>query len=373
MIVRKAFQFRLRLTKKQKKALNDQLNECRWLYNYFLEQRILAYQDLGIALSKYQQAMMLPFLKEERSSLNQVHSQVLQNVLDRLDKGFQAFFRRSKKGEKAGFPRFRGMHRYNSFCFPQSGFSLIGKEVGLSKVGKVRLKMHRPIEGDIKTCTLIQNASHEWDISFSCEVQAKPLELQDTAVGMDMGLETFATLSDSATIENPRFLKHGEKKLAKVQRKLSKLQKGTKERRHQGIVVAKTHERIKNQRKDFCHKESRKIIQNYQYICVEDLNIKKMMEKSYLAKSIADASWNQFLEFLTYKAEEAGRTLKFVNPAYTTQDCSKCGHREAKELSDREHHCTKCKYRVPRDFNSAENILALGLDGLGFIPRSLRL
>jgi len=373
MLVRKAFQFRLRPTKKQAKALQGQLDECRWLYNQLLEQRKLAHEELGISLSKHQQQDLLPLLKAERLSLAQVHSQVLQNVNDRLDKAFQAFFRRCKGGEKPGFPRFRGVHRYNSFCYPQSGFSLVGKELKLSKIGKIRVKMHRPIGGEIKTCTLRRNASGDWDVSFSCEVNVEPLHPKLEAIGIDVGLEHFATLSNGQEILNPRFFKRGEKALAKAQRKLSSLKKGTPERRRKGKAVAKIHERIGNQRKDFCHKESKKIIDRYQYICIEDLNIQKMIERSRLAKSITDASWNQFRLFLTYKAAEAGRKLGLANPAYTTQDCSQCKHREEKKLSERTHCCSRCGYKATRDLNAAQNILALGLDGLGKIPRSLRL
>lgn len=373
MIIRKSFLYRLYLTKKQANALQDVLDECRWLYNELLEQRRVAYKELDIQLSKYQQSMFLPLMKEERPSLAAVHSQVLQNVVDRLDKSFQAFFRRCKAGEKPGFPRFRGEHRYNSFCFPQSGFSLVGKELKLSKIGTLRVKMHRPIQGIIKTCTLRRNASGEWSASFSCEVELFPQETKEESVGIDVGLEKFATLSNGEQIENPRFFKQGQKALAKAQRKLAKLEKGTAERKKQGKIVAKVHERIRNQRKDFCHKESRKIIERYQSIYVEDLNITAMIEGSYLAKSITDASWNQFLQFLTYKAVDAGRKMGLVNPAYTSQDCCQCGYREAKKLSQREHACSRCGYQASRDFNAAQNILALGLDGLGELPRSLRL
>jgi putative transposase len=353
--------------------LQGQLDECRWLYNELLEQRKLSYEELHLSLSKYQQLMFLPLLKTERPSLDQVHSQVLQNVVDRLDKAFQAFFQRSKEEETPGFPRFRGVHRYNSFCYPQSGFSLIGKELKLSKLGHFRIKMHRPVEGEIKTCTLRKNASGNWDVSFSCEVNVEPLAPQQEAVGIDVGLEHFATLSNGQEIANPRFFKRGEKALAKAQRKLALMNKGTPKRRKQGKVIAKIHERIGNQRKDFCHKESKKIIDQYQYICVEDLDIKKMVEKSRFAKSITDASWNQFRQFLTYKAVEAGRKLGVVNPAYTTQDCYQCGYRQEKKLSERTHCCSQCGYKVTRDLNAAQNILALGMDGLGAIPRSLRL
>jgi putative transposase len=373
MIIRKSFQFSLRPTKKQARALQAQLDECRWLYNELLEQRKLAYEELDISLTKYQQSMFLPLLKLERPTLDQVHSQVLQNIVDRLDKAFQAFFRRCKAGETPGFPRFRGIHRYNSFCYPQSGFTLIGKELKLSKLGSIRIKMHRPIEGEVKTCTLRKNASGDWLVSFSCEIDVEPKIAKQEAVGIDVGLKHFATLSDGTEIANPRFFRNGEKALAKAQRKLAKLNKGTSGRRKQGKVVAKIHERISNQRRDFCHKESKKIIDQYQYICVEDLDVKRMVEKSYLAKSITDASWNQFLQFLTYKAAEAGRKMGLVNPAYTTQDCYQCRHREEKTLAIRMHCCSNCGYTASRDFNAAQNILALGLDGLGVIPRSLRL
>jgi putative transposase len=233
--------------------------------------------------------------------------------------------------------------------------------------------MHRPIEGEIKTCTLRRTASGDWDISFSCELNVEPKPQKIDAIGIDVGLEYFATFSNGQEIPNPRFFKQGEKVLAKAQRKLALLKKGTPERRKQGKVVAKIHERISHQRKNFCHKESKKIVDQYQYICVEDLDIKKMVEGSYFAKSIADASWNQFRQFLTYKAAEAGRKLGLVNPAYTTQECNQCKHREEKKLSERMHNCSRCGYQATRDLNAAQNILALGIDGLGEIPRSLRL
>ena len=373
MIVRKAFQFRLNPTKKQSRLLDEGLTECRWLYNELLEQRKHAHEELSMSLSKYQQSMFLPELKDERSSLENVHSQVLQNVVDRLEKAFQAFFRRCKAGENPGFPRFRGAHRYNSFCYPQSGFALVGNTLKLSKIGTIRLKLHRPIEGKLKTCTLRRNSSGDWDVSLSCEVEVQPQTAKEGSIGIDVGLEHFATLSNGTEIPNPRFFRQGETALAKAQRTLSRLKKGTPERRKKRKAVAKIHEKIRNQRRDFCHKESKKIVDQYQYICVEDLNIKKMVEGSYFAKSITDASWNQFRQFLTYKAAEAGRKLGLVNPAYTTQDCSQCGHRERKRLSNRQHSCSQCGYKVTRDYNAAQNILALGLDGLGVIPRSLRL
>ena len=373
MQIRKSFQFRLRPRKKQIKLLQIQLDECRWLYNELLEQRKYAYEELDVSLSKYQQLMFLPLLKEERATLSQIHSQVLQNVVDRLDKAFQGFFRRCKAGEKPGFPRFRGVHRYNSLCYPQTGFSVVGRELKLSKVGNLRIKMHRPLEGEIKTCTLRRTACGHWDVSFSCELNIEPKPQKTESIGIDVGLEHFATFSNGQEIPNPRFFKQVEKTLAKAQRKLSVLKKGTPERRKQGKIVAKIHEKIAHQRKDFCHKESKKIVDQYQYICLEDLDIKKMVQGFLFAKSIADASWSQFRQFLTYKAAEAGRKLGIVNPAYTTQECYRCKHRAEKKLSERVHSCSQCGYQATRDLNAAQNILALGIDGLGEIPRSSRL
>jgi putative transposase len=373
MFVRKSFQFRLNPTKKQARLLDEQLGECRWLYNELLSQRRLSFEELNLTLSKYQQLMLLPLIKEERPALAKVHSQVLQNVVDRLDKAFQGFFRCCQRGEKVGFPRFRGMHRYSSFCYPQSGFAIEKGFLLLSKVGSIRIKLHRSIEGVIKTCTLRKTPSGNWDVSFSCEVETAPRPVIDTAVGIDMGLTTFATLSNGEEIINPRFFKRGEKSLAKTQRKLAKLEKGTAPRRKEGKAIAKIHEKIRNQRKDFCHKQAKQIVDRYQYICIEDLNTAQMVEKSPLAKSITDASWSQFQQYLTYKAAEAGRKLGLVNPAYTSQDCSRCGYREVKSLSMRSHNCSQCGLQTTRDLNAAKNILALGLDGLGATLRSPRL
>ncbi len=180
----------------------------------------------------------------DRERLIRVHSQVLQNVVDRLDKAFQAFFRRCKAGEKPGFPRFRGVDRYHSLCYPQSGFSLLGAELKLSKIGCLCMKLHRPIQGEIKTCTLRKNASGDWTVSFSCEVNVEPQTPKEEAVGIDVGLTHFAVLSNGKKIPNPRFFRQGEKTLAKVQRKLATLKKGTLERQKQKKVVSKVHEHI---------------------------------------------------------------------------------------------------------------------------------
>ncbi|GHO54331.1 RNA-guided endonuclease InsQ/TnpB family protein [Ktedonobacter robiniae] len=360
------FQYRIYPTKKQIKKLNETLEECRWLYNHLLEQRKTSYEQEGKSLSLYQQQDTFPALKQERPSLKQVHSQVLQNVAVRIDLAFKAFFRRIKAGEEPGYPRFRGAHRYDSFTFPQSGFSITRDDrVCLSKIGSVKMVYHRLAKGTIKTCTIHRASTGKWYVSFSVECEPERLPECAEQVGIDVGLKTFATLSTGEEIENPKFFRKEEKALAKVQRKHSKLVKGSPERRKHRKVVARVHERIKFRRDNFTHQNSHHIVAHSGIICVEDLRVNRMIHNHCLAKSIADASWSAFFSQLSCKAEEAGRTYVAVNPAYTSQTCSQCGHRQKMPLSVRVFDCPCCHVQLDRDLNASKNILALGLQGLG--------
>jgi len=360
--MRKMFQYRLYPKKKQVKALEATLEECRWLYNHLLEKRRDAWEQEGTSLSLYQQQETFSILKQERPTLKTVHSQILQNVAVRIDLAFQAFFRRCKAGEKPGYPRFRGKNRYDSFTFPQSGFRITpDDQVCLSKIGTIKMVYHRPVRGTVKTLTIHKSSTGKWYASFSCEMEPERLPEKTDAVGIDVGLKTFATLSDGQEIENPRFFRAEEKALAKVQRKHSKLAKGTPERRKHRKVVARIHERIAWRRQNFTHQHSRKIVNQSGLICVEDLHVNRMVHTHCLAKSISDAAWSAFFDQLAAKAEEAGRELIKVNPAYTSQTCSRCGHRQKMPLSERTYHCPCCLLVIDRDFNAALNILALGL------------
>ncbi len=363
--MRKAFQYRLYPSRKQARLLQETLNECRWLYNRLLEERKNRYEETRAPLSLYERHERLPDLKAERPSLSSVHSQVLQNVAVRIDLAFKAFFRRVKAGEKPGYPRFRGFHRYDSFCFPQSGYGFKDGKLYLSKLGHFRIKLHRPIEGVIKTCGIRRTATGKWFAGISVETEATPLSPSDEAVGIDVGLESFATFSDGSQVENPRFFRREEKALAKVQRRLSKAEKGSKDRAKQRRRVAKVHERIANLHRDFIHQQSRKVVNRYQTICVEDLRVNRMVHNHCLSKSIHDAAWSGFFVCLTYKAEDAGRTMTAVNPAYTSQDCSRCGHRKKKLLSERWRSCDCGGLELHRDHNAALNILRIGLDSVG--------
>jgi putative transposase len=297
-----------------------------------------------------------------------VHSQVLQNMAVRIDLAFKAFFRRVRAGDKPGYPRFRGAGRYDSFTYPQSGFRMKDNRIFLSKIGHAKAVVHRPLEGTVKTCMVRRTATGKWFVCFSCEVDEKPLPESEEAVGVDVGLSFFTATSDGEKVSNPRFFREEEK--ARAQRKLSKLEKGTSGRAKQRKVVAKVHERIRNKRRDFAHRESRKLVNRYGFIAVENLSIERMNKNHCLAKSILDAAWGEFTEKLAYKAEWAGRRFVRVYPAYTSQNCSSCGFRQSLPLSARVYECPNCGLILDRDHNAAKNTLTLGLQSQALEPRS---
>jgi putative transposase len=362
----KNYQYRIYPTKKQRKTLATTLEECRWLYNHLLEQRKTTYEQENKRLSCFEQQRAYPILKEQRPLLKGVHSQVLQNVAVRIDLAFKAFFCRCRAGETPGYPRFKAYGRYDSFTFPQSGFSIThDHRVCLSKIGIIKMVYHRPIKGKIKTCTVRRSSTGKWSVTFSVECEPTRLPERPERVGIDVGLKTFATLSTGEEIDNPRFFRKEEKALAKVQRKHAKLAKGTPERKKHRKVIARVHERIAWRRDNFTHQQSRKIVNAFGVICVEDLKVNRMVHNHRLAKSIADASWSAFFAQLSRKAEEAGRAFVKVNPAYTSQTCSNRGHRQKMPLHKRIFACPCCHAHLDRDLNAALNICAVGLHGLG--------
>lgn len=362
----KSLKYRLYPTKKQQRLLQMALNECCWLYNYFLEERKNSWKKYKRSLGYFQQCNSLIGLKRERPSLKNVYSQILQNVADRVDKAFQNFFRRVKSGEKkVGYPRFRGFDRYDSLTYKQAGFgwNIEDNHLNLSKIGSIKIKLHRSLIGTLKTCTIKKQAG-KWYVCFSVEYQNNPLPKRNKAVGIDVGLENFATLSTQEEIANPRFFKTDQKALVKAQRKLSKQAKSTSERKKAKRVVAHIHQRIANRRHNFIHQEARKIVNQFGIICIEKLTTKNMMQNGFLAKSIADVAWAQFANILSHKAEDAGRRFIAVNPRDTTQRCSQCGILVKKDLSVRWHDCPICNAHLHRDFNASLNILAMGLHSL---------
>jgi putative transposase len=316
----------------------------------------------------YDTIKLIPALKQERPSLSKVYSQVLQQSLTRLDLAFQSFFRRVKENaEEAGFPRFKGYGRYDSLTYPQygNGARLDGNTLILSKVGSVTIHLHRPVNGTIKTVTIIRGAGNKWYACLSVELEAQPQPPAHQTIGVDVGLEKFATLSNGETIANPRFLRRDEQDLKRAHRRLSKAQKGTPERAKRRKVVARIHERITNRRRDVAHQVSRKFVNRFDVIAFEDLTIARMLKNHCVAKSIADAAWSQLIQYTTYKAAEAGRVVVLVNPRGTSGRCSSCRIVVKKDLSTRVHQCPACGLTIDRDVNAALNILALGLQGIG--------
>lgn len=359
--MRKSFKYRLYPTRKQAECLQRTLDLCRELYNAALEERRTAWRERGIAISYTAQAAQLPDIKRDRPDLAEVYSQVLQDVLRRLENTFQAFFRRVRNGEKPGFPRFKGHSRYDSFTYPQypSGVSLREK-LYLSKIGGIRIKLHREIKGTIKTVTIKREVG-KWYAVFSCQdVPIQTLPKTGAAVGIDVGLESFAMLSNGTRIENPRWYRSAKRKLRMAHRVVSKREHGSQRRKKAVRLLQVAYAKVRNQRRDFQHKLSRWLVTNYDVIAFEDLNIKGMIRNPYLAKSISDAGWGQFIALLLYKAEEAGKEAIAVSPQLTSQRCSGCGEIVAKSLSQRWHLCPHCGLSLHRDHNSALEILRLG-------------
>jgi len=363
--MRKVYRYRIYPTKSQVTRLEQTLEICRWVYNDTLALRKNAWEQEHRSLSLYETNKILTAWKKENPELSKVFSQVLQNCQMRVDLAFKAFFRRVKAGEKPGYPRFKGEGRYDSFTYPQMGFKLDGDTLHLSKIGDLKVVLHRPIEGTIKTLTMRRTSTGKWYACFSVEYEPTPVPQREMAVGIDVGLESFATLSTGEKIENPRFFRTDENALAKAQRKLSKAEKGTPERKKSRKVVARIHERITNRRLNFAHQISRRLVDRYGTIAFEDLTITRMQQNSHLAKSIADVAWNLFISITQSKAEDAGSRVVLVNPRNTSQQCSRCGMIVAKMLSDRIHSCPYCRLEMDRDQNAAINILRLGLQSQG--------
>lgn len=345
--------------------MTDTLELCRWVYNETLATRKNAYEQEGRSVSYYETKKLLPQWKEEKPELKNVYSQVLQEAVKRVDLAFQAFFRRVQNGEKPGYPRFRGRGRYDSFTYTQFGFSLKPGILHLSKIGDVKIKLHRPIEGEIRRVSIRRMPTGKWFASFLVDVEPdEPLPKTGLSIGVDVGLKSFITLSNGEHVDNPRFFVHEERALAKAQRRLSKTEKGTPERAKALKVVRRIHERIANKRDDFVRKLSLELVRSYDLIAFEDLNVQEMMRNHCLSKHIADAAWNKLITTTTYKAEWAGKRVVLVNPNGTSQICSGCGQVVQKDLFERVHSCPSCGLTLDRDHNAALNILRLGLQSV---------
>jgi putative transposase len=391
--VRKTYQEKLRPTPAQERELERNLWRCRTLYNTALAQRIFLWRQRGVSITRYQQEAELKTLRAEMPEYGALHSHVLQDVLARLDKTYQAFFRRVQNGEKPGFPRFHGKDRYHSFTYKEygNGARLDNGSLVLSKIGRIAVRWSRPIQGTIKTVTISKEADG-WYVSFSCaEVPTEPLPLTGKATGIDVGLKVFLITADGDIVENPRHYRTAEKELKKAQRHVSRRKKGSKRRAKAAQQCGKKHQHVRRQRRDFQHKTALALVRQYDTIYVEAIQPANLSRrptprldengsggyahngarcKAGLNTSIQDAGWRHFLTILAYKAACAGKRVEAVPPAYTSQDCSGCGKRIHKSLSVRTHVCTNCGLILDRDLNAARNIQWRGqrLRGLAGVP-----
>lgn len=371
----KSFKFRIYPNPSQEKKLLGWLNNCRFLYNSALEERISFYKLTGKSRNYVDQANLLSEVKEILPEFNAIHSQVCQDVLKRLDKAYKAFFNRIKKGNTPGFPRFKGRDRYNSFTFPQSGFSIEKNRLRLSKIGHIKIVQHREIIGKLKTCSIILNASGKWYACFSCEINNTISQERnfDNIIGLDLGITNFIITSNNNRIDSEKFLKKHLSRLKTCQmRKDKSIDKHKKSNWKQ--FVARIHEKITNCRSDWQHKVANRLIKDNDIIVVEKLNIKNIIYDSKfkaMKRSITDVSWGAFLEKLNYKAEWAGKLILEVNPRNTSKMCSRCGNiKEDLTLTNRIYHCDKCGMEKDRDYNAALNIKNLGLQQLNLLQSS---
>jgi len=382
---RLAYRYRIYPTKAQVYVLEKTLGVCRDVYNSLVHERTVLYELQGKSPGWAEQCREVTSWKDTHAELLFANAQVLQNVVKRVDLAFQAFFRRVKLGEDPGYPRLKGKGQYDSLTYPQyeGGFSFTQGRLRLSKIGDIAIHLHRDVEGNIKTCTVRRTKTGKWFACFSCEVEPEHLEPSTEEVGIDVGIKVFAALSNGEFIDNPRFFRTEEPALAKAQRRFDavKHKHRTKARRKAKKVVARIHERIRNRRHDFVHQTARRLVNRFGVIAVEALQVVNMMAtpkpkpdpenegqylpngasaKAGLNKSIADVSWSMFRTALTMKAENAGRLVVAINPAYTSQMCSGCGNIQKKSLSVRTHKCLGCGLVLDRDTNAAVNIKALG-------------
>ena len=354
------YRFEIHPTKEQQELMFHILKLCRKLYNYALNERQETYKETGKGLTYNQQQNTLPLFVKENPEYKQFHSQVLQDVLRRLESAYQRFF-----AKEAGYPRFKNRDHYSSFTYPQvdnvkKTFSRPGS-VYLSKIGFVKMETHREFPVETVTRVNVKYYGSKWYANLTAEIPdvATSGDL-GKAVGIDVGLNHFAVLSDETYIDNPRYYRKMEKKLAKAQRRLSRKKKGSHNRGKAKAKVARVHAKIANQRRDFLHQASIRMVRSYDLIVMEDLKVRNMVRNHRLAKSIHDAGWGQFRNYIRYKCERTGKLFIRVDPKGTSQTCL-CGEHMLKDLRMRVHECPVCGLVMDRDLVSSKLILERGL------------
>jgi len=357
----RTFKYRLWTNRNQERELGIMLETHRRLYNACLEQRKTAYEVEKKSVRYGEQSA---WFKDERAVnpyFARLNFSSAQATMRRLDKAFQAFFRRIKTGEKPGYPRFKPADRFDSIEFPAhgDGIRFHGQQLRVQHIGMLRVKFHRPLtEGaEIRTLTVTREAG-KWHVEVCCQLPALEVEHSDLpAAGLDVGIESFLTTSDGHHVPNPGYLKAEIPELRRAQRSLSRKKKGGANRKKARANVSRLHARVRNKRRDHRHKEALSLTKRYGFIAVESLNIRGMVRNRRLSRAISDVAWGEFVTTLKHKAESAGALVVEVNPAGTSQECSGCGETVPKKLSERWHRCPYCGLVLHRDVNAARNIL----------------
>ena len=346
------YKYKLKPNKQQRSLLWNTLQSCRHQYNEALELWNECYEFCGISVNAFD---LDSYFKDK---FNNVYSQVKQHVNKRLATAFKNFFDKRTK-----YPKFKSKNQYRSFTYPQSGFKLINdKRLKLSKIGEIPIILHRQIPGKIKTCTLKLSKANYWYAVFSVEVKSSdffeiPTSQNNLAIGIDIGIKTFLSLSDGTQINNPRFLTNSERKLKRAQRRLSRKKKGSKNRKKQISKLAKLHEHISNQRKDFHFKTAHWLVNNYDLIAIENISPQFMIKNHKLAKHAVDIAISQFFNILEYESFKHKTIVGKIDAKNTSQLCSRCNQIVSKELSVRTHRCPYCGFVCDRDINAAINIV----------------
>ncbi len=353
----RAFRYPLRPNTAQARVLSDWLGVCCDLYNAALQERRDAWRIARKPIGYLHQQKQLTELRAIDHDVVAISATVERSALRRADLAFGAFFRRCKSGEAPGYPRFRSRRRYESFTFQLPRID--GNRVVIPNFGPVRFHRYRPVEGIAKEATIGRDVTGKWFVSFACAVGDAPSNVPvRAAVGIDLGLTSFATLSDGTDVENPRFARVAAARIRRCKKALSRRQRRSASRERARIALARASAHIANQRKDFARKLACDLFRRYDLIAYEDLKISRMVHGSF-AKSIHDAGWGVFLQALVSKAESAGKHAIAVDPRGTTQRCSGCAERVPKGIAERRHVC-KCGVDLGRDHNAALNVLALG-------------
>jgi putative transposase len=365
-MLRKTFKYRLYPTRAQAERLDRTLETCRRWYNACLAERKAAWENEQRTVGKYEQLAQVKVYRKENPYAGELHSHILQVVVQDLDKAYQAFFRRVKAGEAPGYPRFKGQNRFDSFGLKEygNGFKLEGRRLRLTGIGRMRVRWHRPIEGRVKTIRLRRQAGR-WYACFACEVEEHSLPLTGRAVGIDVGIHQLLATSDNEVVDNPRWYQEEQRYLRILQRRVSRRTVGGSNRRKAVLVLQRQHEHITNSRKDYLDKLVHHFITNYDVLVLEDLRITGMICDHRLSKSILDAGWGYLRQRLIDKAAEAGRQVILVDPANTSRTCSSCGAIFPElSLGDRWVECS-CGLSMDRDVNAAWNILKRAGHALG--------